>query len=335
MSKCALIDIDSVAPDWNSNSESSAESVQELQEEAATEHYVKVGKSKLRNDLELQIDPKYAGEKISRNDMDIQFQSEEEEFDFGSSDEEFEIVSNADSLEKQDEKIDDDQSQISYKSDDCHSNISEEDLMAKLETQEFEERQQISRISENAKEDAEKGVHVRSQMTLWDNFLDFRINTQKILDSANAMPIAKDYDRIVSDSAARSAVDGATNELWKLFDILVDIRKEIILPNQITCEYKMLKRKRQGNQLEMINSAWEDILNPMEKGFEKFRNETIEKWNNKIQLSSGAISLKKFKVINQSIISQISASMAHPEKLLKRTKLNRAGIKIIGKVNQS
>jgi protein AATF/BFR2 len=70
----------------------------------------------------------------------------------------------------------------------------------------------------------------------------------------------------------------------------------------------------------------------MEIGFKQYRDETIEKWNTKVQMSSGELAQKKFKVINQSVVDQIKTSMANPEKLIKRTQLNRSGIKVIGKV---
>lgn len=64
-----------------------------------------------------------------------------------------------------------------------------------------------------------------------------------------------------------------------------------------------------------------------------FRNSTLEKWSNKVQVAAGAKLNKKFKAFDQNIMTQIENVLADQESLLKRTQLQRSEYKILGKVN--
>lgn len=79
-----------------------------------------------------------------------------------------------------------------------------------------------------------------------------------------------------------------------------------------------------------MEASWSEVLEPMEQQFEGYRNETIEKWNNKIRAANGIPLQKKFKVINQSIVSQIQAAATDRERLVKRTQLRRSQYSILG-----
>lgn len=89
-----------------------------------------------------------------------------------------------------------------------------------------------------------------------------------------------------------------------------------------------LKRKRGSAD---VNTILNDVLVPMRAGFETFQNESIETWNAKIQLGNGVQMQKKFKVLNQSIVSQIKTVLADRPRLIKRTQLMRSAYNIIGK----
>jgi protein AATF/BFR2 len=92
-----------------------------------------------------------------------------------------------------------------------------------------------------------------------------------------------------------------------------------------------IKRKREDDMDDWIESTLADVLKPLMEGFDKYRNETIDKWNNRVQMANGMLAHKKFKVINQSLVSQIEYSYQNREKLVKKAHLNRSNYKIIGK----
>ena len=59
-----------------------------------------------------------------------------------------------------------------------------------------------------------------------------------------------------------------------------------------------LKKRKKRDDEDFLQSLWKDIQS-VDNQFASFRDSTIEKWSNKIQMSSGALSQKKFKVVNQ------------------------------------
>lgn len=67
--------------------------------------------------------------------------------------------------------------------------------------------------------------------------------------------------------------------------------------------------------------------------FVPFRNSTLEKWSNKVQVAAGARLNKKFKAFDQNIMSQIENAMADKTGLIKRTQLQRSDYKVIGKAD--
>ena len=83
-----------------------------------------------------------------------------------------------------------------------------------------------------------------------------------------------------------------------------------------------MKRKRESNIEDWIDSSFKDIIDPLEKSMRPFRDETMEKWLNKVNAANGIAALKKFKVINQSISAQIESAL-QSDKIWKRTKLCR------------
>jgi protein AATF/BFR2 len=202
-------DLDNTAPDWDSNDEGS-NSEQEEEEHDATEHYVSVEKSSLRNHLELVMDPKYNGEKVSRKDLFETQVNKELEFD---SDDDSEIVSI-----QADDSTDEEEAYENSGNDDDNDEI--EELVVKED-----EKKLVKKMNLASSTEAEKGQHVRSQMSLWDGFLDLRIRTQKILDTANSMPQGETYNKITEDDETKDAIDQASAELLEMFDYLVAFQK--------------------------------------------------------------------------------------------------------------
>lgn len=116
---------------------------------------------------------------------------------------------------------------------------------------------------------------------------------------------------------------------------------------------ELKKRKRSasfGKEVD-LDGLWADVRS-LDTSFLPFRNETIDKWNQKVQVASGTASLqKKFKVINQvsrffdilfsnraahrplssqSVLSQIQHILNDKDRLIKRSQLKRSEYKIFG-----
>lgn len=104
------------------NDKDDSENENDLDESGARDHYVSVGKSKLRNEQPLLDDPRYAGKRTNRKDLYFEDEFDEEEVSGSeveeeedeakgnndSFDDEEDLLANADSNEEEEESDEDD-----------------------------------------------------------------------------------------------------------------------------------------------------------------------------------------------------------------------------------
>ncbi|KAI8928401.1 apoptosis-antagonizing transcription factor [Entophlyctis helioformis] len=230
-------------------------------------------------------------------------------------------------------------------------------MMSELARLESDEKKMIHTLSQSAKADVEKGRHVRAQLALWESLLEIRIRIQKIVDLANRLPqpdvyasvleAAAEFQASPSSAIGAEVLQTASSELVALLNDLVSIRLELVARNPLSkiAGSDAISRKRKHSLVDVIAeddgeptdkharlaAAFDDVIAPLDAGFVAFRDETIDKWNSKVQVASGIPLQKKFKVINQSIVSQIHQILQDRERLVKRTQLSRSDYPIIGK----
>lgn len=65
--------------------------------------------------------------------------------------------------------------------------------------------------------------------------------------------------------------------------------------------------------------------------FQDYRDSTIQRWNDKTQLSGGKVKGKSFSAFDQSALTQINQILGDKERLIKRTQLKRSVYKVLGK----
>jgi protein AATF/BFR2 len=89
--------------------------------------------------------------------------------------------------------------------------------------------------------------------------------------------------------------------------------------------------KRSRNDIESwLSESIDQVLEPTSQILTPYSYQVIERWNAKVQVANSSNS-SKFKVINQSIVSQLKGLEADKDRLMKRTRLNRSNVKMIGK----
>ncbi|RKO92008.1 apoptosis-antagonizing transcription factor [Blyttiomyces helicus] len=313
------------------------------EDQGGREHYVDVGRSSIRGRLGVELDdPKYAGRRVSRQKL---FEAENG-LSGNDSEEDMEGLEDAEDDDDDDEDVDEESSEGEGDSDagsddDGESHYAPDKAQARIakELAELaeEEKKLIKSMSVSAKADVEKGRHVRDQMALWDGLLDGRIRMQRAVAIANRFPQPQTYRAFVTATedpeVIRSGIAEGSKELVALIDDLVDIRKALISANDaISMPAVKGAKKRKRNDADpssLIDSIWSD-LKALDEGFVPFRDQTIEKWNNKVQVAGGIPMQKKFKAINQSVLSQIKQVVSDKDRLIKRTQLNRADVRSLG-----
>ncbi|KAI9207471.1 apoptosis-antagonizing transcription factor [Polychytrium aggregatum] len=318
--------------------------------DAGREHYVDVGRSSIRTKIgSIVEDPKYAGKRANRKslfDADEPSSADDED-DYGEDDD------NEDQDDDDEDEDDDDDEDEDDDEDDDEDEDGEEDedeygdgdyddregrkLADELAELQAEESKLIKTLSQTAKGDAEKGRHVRNQMNIWETLLDCRIRMQQVATIANRLPHNDVYPLFMEHAPAKEEtaqdLNAATRGLGSLVESLLEFRKELVSKNDtvtMTPEISSKKRKYDYDDPDsLLGSMWTDIKE-LDTSFQAYRNTTIEKWSNKVQAASGIPLHKKFKSINQSVLSQIKTIMNDRERLVKRTRLKRSEYRTLG-----
>ena len=299
----------------DSNSQYTDDSETEQQQELAREHYVTVDRSKLRDQLAMPdlSGPKYTGQRVSRRDLASA--SSEDEEDFGEVEESEDDVEDASegsvTEEDDDEDSQSDQESVRF---DTGKSIREE-----LEELSKEDSKLLATIKKDASSDAVKGKHARNQLSMTDSLLDLRIRMQKNLILSNNLPhstlrpLFSDENEQVQElesETASACLDLASSLLQTL--------------NVMTGQ----KPKKRGGDFE---SMWEEYLKLEKSTLAPFRDETVDKWQRKVNIAGSASLLqKKFKALNQPIPQLIQSMMSTDKgRLMNRTRVQRNEYKII------
>ncbi|MCO5591063.1 hypothetical protein L7F22_045040 [Adiantum nelumboides] len=180
-----------------------------------------------------------------------------------------------------------------------------------------------------------KGQAVRSQKALWDNCLEVRILLQKPFSNANRLPLGDIKDGMCQSSRE---VEGAfaklnaasTNTMLSLHQTLKVLLNQVDSLSKVSDNDSASKDNEELEILEDLDSIWAQISASYAR-FIPFRNTSVDRWQRKTQLSTGAAASKsKLRAFNQSISQQIENHMRDFSRMLQRMCSRRSCVKVIG-----
>ncbi|KAI0152669.1 TRAUB-domain-containing protein [Xylariaceae sp. FL1272] len=186
------------------------------------------------------------------------------------------------------------------------------------------DRNSRAQISGNPMDaDIQKGKSVQRQRKTYDALLNIRIRLQKSLVAMNSLNYAEESEDQVAEPY--EAAEKSAMQLWTALD---DFRTSI---------RKGKKRKHAETEDTPTQALW-DSMQLHEKAQESRRKQTLERWSReagKMSLTSNSGSRFSNKK-ETPIVSMLSAEMADPERLIKRTRTPRscAPLQAAKKVNQ-
>lgn len=286
--------------------------------DAHAEHYVDVGKSKLRAAQEVVQDEKYEGTVGSREKL------------FGDSGEvpEGDMESSAEEEEQEeDELISGSESEGSVVSDSEEEEEQAQDArreqLAKLVQQERD--YSLNKLSQTAKRDAAKGYSVMQQTKLFDGILDVRIKMQKVLNAANGMPLTEETWDKELDKENKKLLKQNRELLSDVFQQLVAFRSAFQHADHISQEERV---PSESSAAKRSFAELQEDTSKLDSDLKTYRAAVLDKWSTKISSASGSAALQasKFKAINQSADVQVENQLADMTRLVKRTRLNRRNI---------
>ncbi|KAJ1733444.1 rRNA-processing protein bfr2 [Coemansia sp. Benny D160-2] len=233
--------------------------------------------------------------------------------------------------------------------DDAIASKSQQRVREEIKKLEEGEKALLKSITQTAKSDIEKGQHVLNQTRLWEGALDARIRVQKVITAANELPQCDDFDELVgsrfedeAEPEESNCLEEARQSIRLLLGSLVDLRKTLVDQNESVSNSqkaakagtKRLASELTGDEEDEVVATWNE-LEELRSGFKPYRNESLEKWSDKVQMSANVSNIKKFKAVNQGIMHQLEQILAAKDRLVERTQLKRAEYKIIGKSEAS
>ncbi|KAJ3059603.1 hypothetical protein HDU98_004414, partial [Podochytrium sp. JEL0797] len=241
-------------------------------EDSKREHYLEVGKGRIRTGLGVQLndemEEKYKGARVSRKSLANEFSEEEEdsEEDSEGDEEEDGMEQDEDDQDEEEDASDSDEEESSSgEEDDSEEEEEEEDSEARsaqvaseLKKMALKEKELLKNLASTSNGDVEKGQHVKNQQAIWESLLDLRINLQPALSSANILPTPDTFPAFSNPSVlSKTAISSTTNSLHtattlvtSLIHDLLETRANLLVKNETVSTKpadfakKYLKRKR-------------------------------------------------------------------------------------------
>ncbi|KAH9176021.1 apoptosis-antagonizing transcription factor [Lactarius sanguifluus] len=305
----------------------------------AREHYLQVGHSDLRRQLDSVADPKYIGVKTSRKqllDEDAVGSDFQDSPDLSNSESQS-VASEASTSEEDNESL----SQSEEDSDkaggflpptkDAPKNANENDLS--------------NTIRQRRDEDKRKGRAVSKQLSLWDSLLDARIRLQKSVIASNRLPPPTQISDIMSDRRCLEARHVLLGEALALNRELSTLRDELTKEDR---EVQWKRRRVEDGieegrryavpEIDNVDRDWDALIREasedaagLEHAYHPHLTRTLAKWSTKVAAVAPSALLpasrKKFSQAGsvKSVGAQIEQVLQSDwPALVSRTQLRRS-----------
>lgn len=129
----------------------------------------------------------------------------------------------------------------------------------------------------------------------------------------NTFPQPSTYDEFLTNDSAEP-MEEAKHNLRSFIDTLITVRTDLLRNIPDVKVPKSNKRHMSDLDDEEARNldddawqtkAWKDIEG-LDEGWRSYRNNTLEKWSNKVQIASGIPLNKKFKAMNQVCLNSVT-----------------------------
>ncbi|KDO54757.1 hypothetical protein CISIN_1g041037mg [Citrus sinensis] len=215
----------------------------------------------------------------------------------------------------------------------------EDDEMEELEKEYMDLRHQEQDILKNIKrhkdEDILKGQAVNNQKALWDKTLEFRFLLQKAFSSSNRLPQEPVRSSFCeSDEGVSAAYSDLITSSKKTLDSLLELQEALLEKNPSIAQSPdgntgKTSKKHSEDDKNLDAEGDEDwgCISHMHKRIADFRDKSIDKWQRKTQVTTGAAAIKgKLHAFNQNISDQVAAYMRDPSRMIKQMQQRRSTV---------
>ncbi|KAK7858425.1 protein aatf [Quercus suber] len=221
-----------------------------------------------------------------------------------------------------------------YEDEEAEANNGDEEMEQLEEEYKNLKHQEIdifNDLKRHKDEDLLKGQAVKNQKALWDKALELRLLVQKAFSSANRLPqepIRSSFCN--SDEGVNTAYSDLITSSKNTLDSLLELQEALLEKNPSVAESSDGNSERSSKHSEASkNSNAEGDEDG--QGIASFRDKSIDKWQRKTEVATGAAAIKgKLHAFNQNISEQVADYMRDPSRMLKQMQLRRSTVSVFG-----
>jgi len=338
-----ILDFDPEDEPEDESEEGSEGSDDDQDAHAGRDHYVDVGKSKIRKPQETSLGPQYAGSRVGRNAM-ADDEDDDDPFNRGFNDEDSdeEVPGRANEIDDDDDDDEEDESIQGNEDEEDEEDVSSmtdmsedgedddrrhETKPAEVDTDRAELRRMMAEeqksvsatLSQAAKADAEKGRAVKKQRATFDSLLNIRIKLQKALVGTNTLIGLAHTEDTAKPDTSEPAFRAAETAAFKLWQSLTSLRDSLSDARTGT------KRKHSTFSVDTPTHALWSYTQSQGRANQADRTATLEKWSAKAR---GAAAITPRNRLNQSasttITDVLNEQFSQSERLIKRARTPRS-----------
>ena len=260
---------------------------------------------------------KYAGKSVSRQEIYTESDSNSSSEDYDDS-EDFDFDSENENERENESLVDFDSSE-----NDSDTEIKiDSTLSSKMRELEMDDEKAFDLIFKSrSAEDDQKSQHVRNQFVKFDDYVDVRFKLQPLLNSFNRLPDRESLLKAKRRSPEVGvALDEAVGELEALMRDLLDLSASELAGDGI--EVSKLSNPKTCDKTTKLQGFWDEMTR-MDSALDPFSRVSLQKWHNKMALSSDLKAKKTLKMLNQDPYQQVQIALQDEERLVARTRIYR------------
>ncbi|KAL8188696.1 hypothetical protein R6Q57_029716 [Mikania cordata] len=233
-----------------------------------------------------------------------------------------------------DQDIDDDDIDMKIE-DNNHDDM--EELEKEYKDLQNKEQDLFRNIRRDQDDDILKGQAVKNQRALWDKTLEFRFLLQKSFSSSNRLPLEPIRSSFCNSSEVKEAYSDLIDSTKKTLDSILKLQEAFVEKNpSIMDTTEEGDAAQYSKSLEAFRNSSEGDeewfqISQMQSRIAPFRNISVDKWQRKTQVTTGAAGLKnKFQAFNQNISEQVASILRDPSRMIRGMQLSRSVVAVFG-----
>ncbi|KAB2627228.1 protein AATF-like [Pyrus ussuriensis x Pyrus communis] len=186
-------------------------------------------------------------------------------------------------------------------------------------------------------EDLPKGQAVKNQKVLWDKALEFRFLLQKAFSNSNRLP-QEPVRSLFCDShqGVSTAYSDLVDSSKRTLDSLAELQEALFEKNlslvQAT-DSKSGQSKKSESSKNIDDDGDEDWsqISKLLSRIATFRDKSINKWQRKTEVITGAAAIKsKLHAFNQNISEQVASYMRDPSRVVRQMQMRKSAVSVFG-----